>query len=554
MLTYLKINNFLLIDNLEVEFSDKLNVFTGETGVGKTVLVNVLKLLSGDERIKKNLTNKNYIDIQAVFDIKNNKEKKELLNSLGFEGELIVRVNSGPTGRFKYFINNTLVNKKIFDKIMEGIFDIHSQHENQTLLKTENQQLLYDNFIGLQKDLENFKDLYSEYMELKNKIENLEKEREDIQKEYDFIKFQHDEIERVSPKIGEEEELKEKLNIAKNYYKIKVNVESSIGLISESDFSISNQMAQLISNLEFLSQINEEFKNYLTDIKNFQDGLFDLLRSLEKLRKDDVSEMDIDTIQERLSNIEKLHKYGETIEEILTYQKSLKEKLSLFDASNFDIKKLRNELKTTRKELIKEALNLRKKRKDAKKEFEEKVKNELHKVAMEGVDFQVKIKENPEDSDSFLKSTGFDEIEFLIDTTNRGLFPLTTIASGGELSRIMLVLKELYAQNDNTETLVFDEIDVGIGGETAISVGEKIQNIARHKQIIAITHLHQIAKFADFHFKVEKIEKNSVKSTKITLLNDKERIKEIARMLGGEKISNRTLKLAEEILQNDHTS
>ncbi len=555
MLNYLRINNFLLIKNVDLEFSPQLNVFTGETGVGKTVLINAMKILSGDLKIKKELLQKDNIDIQAVFTLSKNEDRKKILRKYGFEGDsLFLRVSSGNSGRFKFLVNDIMVKKETYMEIADGIMDIHSQHANQSLLNPINQIKLYDHFIGIDELLEAYGEDYNNYLKLRSQLEHIISEKENIQKEYDFIKYQYNEIKKVNPQPGEDEELRNKLNLAKDFYKIKENVASSINILYESDSAIITQLKELLNKIEALSDVDSSFKPFAEEIRAFEENSFDLVRSLEKLNKDDVSDLDIDNIQMRLSQIEKLFKYGETLKDVLKYKEELKEKFSLFDLSQLEIKKLKEELSAKRKKLIEKALKLRAARKKGAKNFQIHVEKELSKVAMEGVKFGVNIKEYDKNNDEHLSSHGIDDIEFLIDTTNRGMFALNMIASGGELSRIMLVLKELFAKNDAVETLIFDEIDAGIGGETAVFVGEKIRNISRSKQVIAITHLHQITKFADKHFKVEKYEEDGTIYSKILVLNKKERIKEIARMLGGDKISPETIKLAEEIINNGNNS
>lgn len=555
MLTYLRVKNFLLIKDIDLELSKGLNVFTGETGVGKTVLINAMKLLSGDLKIKKDLLQKANIDIQAVFSLSNNQDRKEILQKYGFEGdELFLRVSSGKSSRFKFFVNDIMVKKNTYIEIASGILDIHSQHANQSLLNPVNQIKLYDHFVGLDDMLESYGKDYNNYIKLRSQLEHIVSEKVRLQKEYDFIKYQYDEIKKVNPQPGEDEKLRNKLNLAKDFYKIKENVSASINILYENDNAIITQLKDLLNRIESLSQVDASFKPFAEDIRTFESGSFDLVRSLEKLNKDDVSDLDIDNIQSRLSDIEKLFKYGATLNDVLTFKEELKEKFSLFDLSQLEIKKLKEELSIAKKKLIAKALKLRETRKKNVKKFQKHVEEELSYIAMEGVKFKVDIKEYDKNDENHISSHGIDDIEFLIDTTNRGMFPLNMIASGGELSRIMLVLKELFANNDTVETLVFDEIDTGIGGETAVSVGEKIRNISKAKQVIAITHLHQITKFADKHFKVERYEEDGTIYSKILLLNKQQRIKEIARMLGGDKISNKTIKLAEEIINSDNNS
>ncbi|MCD6578025.1 DNA repair protein RecN [bacterium] len=555
MLNYLRVKNFLLIKDIELNFSAGLNVFTGETGVGKTVLVNAMKLLSGNLKIKKELLQKENIDIQAVFDIENNEERKEILSKFGFEtDELFLRVSSGASGRFKFYVNDIMVKKETYIEIASGILDIHSQHANQSLLDPKNQIKLYDHFIGLDDGLVSYKKEYNDYIKLRSQLDHIVLEKESIQKEYDFIKYQYDEIKKVNPQPGEDEELRKKLTLAKDFYKIEENVSSSINILYDSDNAIITQLKELLNRIETLSEVDPSFKPFADDIRSFEEGSFDLIRSLEKLNRDDISDLDIDNIQNRLSDIEKLFKYGATLDEILKYKEELKEKFSLFDLSQLEIKELKEALVLKRKKVVELALKLRIHRQKNSKKFEEHVERELSKIAMDGVKFEINIKKYDKNEDRYLSSHGIDDIEFVIDTTNRGLFPLNMIASGGELSRIMLVLKELFSNNDTVETLVFDEIDAGIGGETAVFVGEKIRNISKIKQVISITHLHQITKFADKHFKVEKYDEDGTIYSKIASLNKKERIKEIARMLGGDKISPKTIKLAEEIVNSDNNS
>jgi DNA repair protein RecN (Recombination protein N) len=276
-----------------------------------------------------------------------------------------------------------------------------------------------------------------------------------------------------------------------------------------------------------------------------KEKIITLYRSLDMAENIENEDITIDDIQERLSQIEKLYKYGKTIEEIINYEKELEKKLSFFDGSKFDIKGKKEELKNIKDDLTKKASQIHNHRVKWKVKFQEKVNKELENVAMKGSKFYVDI---DEDKETF-KSDGFDNVRFLIDTTGKGKFPLNMIASGGELSRIMLVLKEIFIDDDSVETLIFDEIDMGIGGQTALSVGAKIEKISKKKQVITITHLHQIAKFADYHFSVEKKKNKAETYTTINKLDQKQKIEEIARMLGGTKMSENTVKLAKDLLK-----
>ncbi len=548
MLILLRVKNFILIRDTELEFSSGLNVFTGETGVGKTILVNALKFLLGSSRIARNFLKEDSGEVEGIFQMENDRNTIEKMKKYGFSpGEIIIRRVHRPGSRERYYINDTLVTKATFDDICSSLMDIHSQNENQSLLLESNQLKLFDDFLGLDDDLSKYKKLYYEYIQERNELEILISKKESINKEFDFIKFQFDEIKRVSPLAGEYERLQQKLKILKGMEEYQGSMFSLRETLYEGDASILSKLDNAASLLSSLSQFKNSFKEHLEQIEEMKEKIASIYRETEYDLEGNEEDMSVDAVQERLSALENLRKYGQTMDDILKYFSELEEKLSLFDGSTLDIASKQKEMEKKAKDLRKSGSVLTQKRLKGKKRFEEHVSSELDTLAMKGSQFSLKIIPNSEDEP--FSADGMEEICFMLDTIGRKPMELNLIASGGELSRIMLVLKSMNLNDDSTETLVFDEIDAGIGGETANAVGEKIKAISGGgKQVIAITHLHQIARFADTHFMVDKETDDSMATSTMKNLSHDERISEIARMLGGEESSMNVLKVARDLL------
>jgi DNA repair protein RecN (Recombination protein N) len=561
MLKSLRIKHYAIIDDLDIEFYPGLNVLTGATGAGKSIIVGAVNLVLGERATTEMVrTGADEATIEGIFEIEKRDAFTRLLASLGIpldENILIIRREVFSKGASRCFINDkqvTLTNSKL---IGDRLADLHGQHQHQSLLNVSNHLEYLDNF-GVLNQLQEEVSLI--YFQLKSKIKELteiQKHEKENQEKKQLYGFQVNEIERANLRLGEDEKLLEERKILDNIEILHQILSSAYKELYDSENSVSQRLSFSKKEIEKASQIDPKFKDHTQALDTSLIQISDISRFLEKyLIGLEFDPQRLEEIRERLNLINSLKKrYGSKITEILAYAKELRNKLDLFENLSERVDSLMKEIETLTETLKAKALFLSNKRKEKGEELAKKMKRELSFLGMEKTEFEVKISYK-EDENGLIKldgkryyvdEKGMDYAEFFV-SPNPGeeLKPLAKIASGGEISRIMLGLKSILAKSDQIPTMIFDEVDVGIGGEVADSVGKRLQSLSSNHQIICITHLQQIASFAHHHFKVFKETEKQRTVTKIKELNEKEREKEIARMISGEKIS---LKHAQEMIK-----
>ena len=550
MLLNLNVKNLALIDGAEVEFSDGLNILTGETGAGKSMLLGSLQLAFGGKLEKSALKDETKeVFVEAVFQIEN-KRQNAVLEGIGVfpeEGQVILS-RKFANGRWINKINGESVTVKLLQQVSEVLIDIYGQHQQQILLNKNKHLVLLDEYAEkeLKEEKEKLTKSYKEYITLRKELEESSVNEEQRMREISFMEFEVNEIEEASLRIGEDEELESiyrKMNNAKKIAETMDKVYQISGYNKEQGAGEQIGYAlRLLDGIAGLDKELEEKRNQLADIdgllNDFNRDVTQYMESLEFCQEEFVQ------TEERLDLLNKLKsKYGKTIEAVLAYQQEKQKELErLADYDNY-----REQLK---QRLDKETKNLRtisnkvsEIRKVKAKELCEKVKEHLVDLNFLNMDFTMEFKENAQFSQN-----GIDEVQFMIATNiNEPLRPLQSTASGGELSRIMLAIKTVLADNDDIDTLIFDEIDTGISGRTAQKVSEKMALISKNHQLICITHLPQIAAMADKHFIIEKSVDNNRTHTDVRQLNKEEEIKELARMLGGVTITETTMESAREM-------
>ncbi len=545
MLRELLIRNFAIVDRLEVEFRDGLNVITGETGAGKSILVNALKLLSGGrvsaEYIK---TGSDSFEIQAIFDTTVPEHLKEK-DIVAEDDEIIIRRTFSKNGKGRIFINESFVTLNLLGSVGEELFEIHSQHDHQKLFSPSNQRDLLDRFGNLSPLVGEVKKLYEEKVSLQEELEQIRSRSRERMQRIDLLRFQVDEINAARLDPDEYEGLLAERKKLQNLQRLRTITEEVILKLKEGDTNVMDSLSECISSMEELFSIDETVGEPLRLLREAGALLEESLYSIREIK--DGYELDpgrIDEVEERLHLIEKLQrKYGETINEIITYGKKAEDELE--DLINLSEKtsELEDALKTLTQKLDTTSDKLSEKRKKTARELEELIIAELKALAFSKPKFKIRLKE---------LSTGphgKDSVEFLF-SANPGEppRPLNKVASGGELSRVMLALKSVFAGLTGHEILVFDEIDAGIGGETADRVGERLKRLAEDHQVICITHLPQIASRADWHLVISKSDRGDRTSVNIRPVEGNDRKEEIARMMSGE-ITGSSLHHAEELLQ-----
>ena len=543
----LKIRNFLLVDEANIEFGKNFNVFTGETGAGKSMVAGSLLYLLG-ERVEWELfEEEKEVEIEGIFEAPIFLKKKFEENGVPFDEEIYIKRILIPSKRVsRIYLNGIMVPVSLLKFLTEELFDFHGQHEHQTLLKEETHLYFLDAFGGITKEREKLSEILKEYKILKNEYEKERSEILKLKEMEEYIRFQIEEVERLNIKEDEDKELEKELLVLSKSEDILKRITHSLNLLKEDDYSLSFYLNEILKNIFEIKGIDkemEEIYNILEDIRVKVDEIGRILN--EKRNKFEIDEEKLREKERRLNIINNLkRKHGTDLKGVLENVKKFKKDIETLALREEKLKEKEKKIKELEENLILLSEKISRERKRISEEFEKMVIEEIKPLGFSYVEFKT-LFEGKE-----IDETGKDRIRFLI-STNKGVkpFPLSKIASGGEISRIMLGLKSLLAKVDSVSGLLFDEIDVGIGGRVAEEVGRKMKKIGKERQVICITHLPQIAVFADTHFKIEKVEKKGRPSVLVKKLSRKERIIEIARMLAGEKITETSIKHAETLLE-----
>jgi len=565
MLEYLRIRNYALIDDLKVDFENGFNVLTGETGAGKSIIIGALSIILGEKASTEFIrTGEKKAVVEATFDISNSRDVANLLENSGIDFErsepLIIRREINSDGKNRNYINSTPVPLSKLKQIGDFLVDIHGQHEHQSLLKINTHIDLLDRFGHLDKEKTELAEKFNSYQDLKNMLEKLQMNEQEKERLIELLKFSIDEIEKANLQPGEDIELEKEFNVLNNQEKIVQSVEKGYSILYGSEDDMHSRLNETINQLTDIEKFDPEIVN----VKQKLEESYYLIEDAISLLRDYKSRYHfsperLDIVIERIELIKKLKKkYGETIEDILAYMEKSKKDLEAIEKSEAEIDKIKSRIEEVEKELNKLAINLSGRRKVVAKLFQEKIVEHLNDLDMKKCIFKVNIQYQAQeqgivkiDSQSYkLTENGIDHIEFLIaPNIGEQVKPLRKIASGGEMSRIMLALKTVLNEVDKVNTLIFDEIDVGIGGKTSDVVGKKMKFLSQNKQVILITHQPQIARYAKVHFYVQKQVENKKTFIKLYKLSRQLRIKEIARMVAGDKITQTSLKHARELLE-----
>ena len=562
MLKELNIKNFAIIDQLRVEFAPGLNVFTGETGAGKSIVVDALNLALG-ERASADLirTGCQEAVVEAAFELngRGTKEIVALLSDQGIEtisGEdLIVRRVLSSSGKNKVYINGSLATLTTLSALGANLADIHGQHEHQSLLALDRQMDMLDSFGGLGSLREAVSQAYYRLLGARKELVALETGERDLAQREDMLRFQKNEIEAAMLTPGEDAGLANEQNVLANSEKLAGLVAMVDDTLYAADSSVLSNLKKAVNGLKEIAQIDNRLSGPVELCESGRAQIEEAAREISSYRESvEFDPKRLEEIGDRLDLIQKLKKkYGSTIEEINQFGAQATAELERMERSTEELERLKSEIQTIKLGLTDKAEKLSKKRGAAAQDLEKKVEAELGHLGMKKTIFSVKITQEAGDDTldgHKLGPRGADRVEFLI-SPNPGEEPkpLAKIASGGELSRIMLALKTILIEGDEIPTLVFDEVDAGIGGAVAEEVGKKLKRIAAKHQVFCITHLPQIASMATSHYGVAKSVKKDRTSTEVRLLEAQERVDEIARMLGGKTITDATIKHAEEMIE-----
>lgn len=566
MLRKLTANGYAIIDDVSIVLSPGLNILTGETGAGKSIILGTLGFVLGD-RVSDDIIGKHgdSCRVEAEFD----------LSALGVLGRRLVRagvlasadVASGIIiarelsrgGRSRCRLNGEAVPIKTLKALGDVLIDFHGQHEHQLLLRAERHVDFLDSFAELGGRREALSELRSEYMDLGKKVKNLEDDIQQAESRRDLTKFEIDELAKLNLTEGEDEKIESQLRVLEHAEKIIELGTEAIELTYDGDESAMQLLARARDALEKLASVNPDLAPLVETLDGAEVAVKEVAEELRsQVSRIDLEGADLEAMRDRLGHIERVkRKYGETVAELLERLERLRNSLDNREEMEALLADLREERDEKGGRLAGAAVDLSARRKKASRKFETLVEAEIHSLGIEGGAFKVVFEEAedgeevriPDGETVLVGENGMDQVEFFVRTNpGENLLPLRRIASGGEISRVMLALKSILAEVDEVGTLVFDEIDAGIGGGTADTVAAKLRQVADSRQVICITHLPQIAVAGNLHLKVEKATGEGRTRASVVVVDGKRRIEEVARMIDGRKPSGSALIHAEQIL------
>jgi len=557
VLRELRVESYAVIDNVVVEFSSGLNLLTGETGAGKSILIDALALLLGEKASTDVIRHgASKAVISAVFDLEGDAVPAILEeNGLDAEdGQIILRREIAAGGKGRVFVNNQPATVAVLKQLAPNLAIVHAQHESVLAFDPPVRLALLDAAAGT--DLIAVGESYKRWREIRSRIADLEQGEQDKLRQVDLWTYQLKEIEAAAPLSGEDQQLESEKRVLANAERILAAAHGAYDSLYEAEASAAALLRAAARQVEDLSRFDEKFREHLTTLESARISIEDVGTTLRDYAEGiDASPERLAEVEDRLAALDRLRrKYGKTLDDVLAYSEDLRRKLNEVENKDEILKHLRADLTKAEEAYLVAARSLSRKRYETARKLERIVEAEINDLAMKA---KFKIEVSGSDEQQNWAPVGFDGVAYLI-TTNPGepMGPIEEIASGGELSRVMLALKASVEagrggkkSSDNQRTLVFDEIDAGIGGRAADAVGQKLKALARTKQVLCITHLPQIASFADQHFLIEKSEAGGRTKTSVRRLDSAERRQEVARMLSGAKVTEASLKNAEQMLK-----
>ncbi|MCJ7839366.1 DNA repair protein RecN [Lederbergia sp. NSJ-179] len=556
MLRELSIKNFAIIDEIVVSFEKGLTVLTGETGAGKSIIIDAMQLLVGGRGSAEFVRHgEKKAELEGLFDIAQDHPSYQQAREFGIDiedGMLILRREISHNGKSVCRINGKLVTISILREIGSTLIDIHGQHEHQELMNESQHLSLLDQFGGdkIANAYKNYEEIYAKYTKTLKQLRDLKLNEQQIAQRLDLLQFQSQEIQNAELKIDEDEQLMQERRQLANYEKIYDSLKAAYdglqGEISGLDF-----IGHAMGHLESAAELDEQYSESYETIANS----YYLLEDVVALLRDKLESMEFDPdrlneVESRLHEINQLkRKYGATMEEILEYGAKIEEEMESLTNREARMEQLERKIESIKKDLYIEGEYLSKLRKQSAETLSTSIYRELKELYMDKTVFKPVFKSDAVDQKEFRKD-GLDEVVFYI-STNPGepLKPLSKIASGGELSRIMLALKTIFSKHQGITSIIFDEVDTGVSGRVAQAIAEKIFQISLHSQVLCITHLPQVAAMADTHFWISKKAESGRTKTQLTILQKQEKINEIARMISGAETTELTKEHAKELLE-----
>jgi DNA repair protein RecN (Recombination protein N) len=549
MLTDLTIKNVAIIDTLQITFKTGLTVLTGETGAGKSIIIDAVGLIMGS-RASSDLirSGEEEATVEALFDISAQTDIRQLLLEAGFDcdDELLIKRSLSRSGKNKIFINGGMATLALLSDIAPRLINIYGQHDSQTLLKPENHLRLLDAFAGLNTERQEFKRLFNRLAALRENIDALESEQREAERRLDLLSYQSEEIEKAELKAGEEEQLEERRTLLASAEKLGSTSGEAFERLYGGDGAILGQLRRISGSIFDLATIDHSLQELATSLEGaylqLEDAAITLRDYASRIEADPATLQQADDRLDLIGRLKK--KYAPTVEEILSYKAGIDAELEQLRGRQQNRAELEAERDQLEDELKKSGAELTAARTRAAAKLKKALEQEAHQLAMKGAIIEPALETLSEP-----RLTGFERVEFLFSPNpGEAPRPLARIASGGELSRLMLAIKQVLPDSD-VPTLVFDEVDTGIGGATSELVGRKLKNVAVRQQVLCITHLPQVAVFADQQLRVEKVVTDGRTTTRVLELDQLERISEVARMLAGATVTDSAMKHASEMLE-----
>ncbi len=571
MLKSISIRNYAIIDEADSEFEPGLNIITGETGAGKSILVDALGLILGERASNEMIrAGTEKAVVEGVFSVASNRKIKSLLEANGLDEQevLILRREVSAKGQNRCFINDTPVNLALLKEAGDYLVDLHGQHEHQSLLRPQTHIEYLDDFGGLDGLLGEYRRSYDKLSSLFEERDRLKQQEAVLKERRDLFEFQLKEIDAVHPQPGEEDALESELRILENSEKLHDATSRLHQMLYEGDQAVYDQLVLARNQLEDLAGIDRSFEDLRNECASAAAMISEVTKFLQQYNaRIEFNPERLEEIRERLGQLSLLKKkYGGTIESILEQRERVAREFSLAENFEAEIARLDQSIAEERGRCSGSAQRLSAKRRDLAPKISKSAAAELARLGIAKADFDVRIQNHPmssstEHARAYVKlgreffqagPRGIDDVEFHLSTNvGEEARPLARVASGGEVSRVMLALKTILAKSERLPLLVFDEIDVGVSGRIAQAVGRSMKSLSRFHQVIAITHLPQIAGLADVHFAVEKIEDGKRARTRLRKLELEERVEEVARLMSGAEVTEAGLAGARELMGLD---
>ena len=564
MLKELFIKNFAIIDDLNIHFEGGLTILSGETGAGKSIIINAVNLLLGSRASAKMIRDgQDSAELAAFFDVPGDSAAAEIMLQNGYQPEdgLLVRRIIAANDRHRVYINDRMATMQMLSAITADLASISSQHAHQGLLKEESHLTVLDQFGGLLPLVGQVSELYEKMVPMSRTLEALKEKKINQEKEKALFQYQLDEITEADISPGEDDRLEKDHLRLKNAQSLQWSIQSAIESLHHADGAILEQLGELRKSLEKASQLDDMLTPAVTNLSDHLYGLEDVTEMLrDRLNTMDMEADQLESVESRLDMINRLkRKYGGTLDSLFQKRDDIETQLHAIHHLDDDIERNQAQLKACFDQIAGLARQLSEKRKQVAADFARAVEKELGGLRMSGTHFEVRFSDLPCSQPngswlcvdgSQLSATGIDQAAFMIaPNVGESLKPLSATASGGELSRVVLALKAILASTDMVGTVIFDEVDAGIGGAVADVVGKKLDALSKKHQLICITHLPQIARYGDHHYYIRKKVEKGRTITTIRPMETEERIEEIARMLGGEKITSTALKHARNLVE-----